>query len=124
MAARQDYEGFYEEEISYRSMMGYPPVEQLMAILVSGKDEALLETASSYIKSYAERVNKNGVCIIGPTSPHVGKVNDVYRKVIYLKHAEYHVLIDMKDKLEKYIEINPGFQNVWIQFDFNPIKIF
>ena len=123
-AAHQDYESFYEAEISYRSMMGYPPVEQLMAILVSGKEEALLETASSYIKSYAERVNKNSVCIIGPTSPHVGKVNDVYRKVIYLKHARYDVLIDMKDKLEKYIEINSGFQNVWIQFDFNPIKIF
>ena len=54
----------------------------------------------------------------------MGKVNDVYRKVIYLKHARYDVLIDMKDKLEKYIEINSGFQNVWIQFDFNPIKIF
>ena len=123
-AAHQDYESFYEAEISYRSMMGYPPVEQLMAILVSGKDEALTETASSYIKSYAERVNKNSVCIIGPTSPQVGKVNDVYRRVIYLKHARYDVLIDMKDKLEKYIEINPGFQNMWIQFDFNPIKIF
>ena len=123
-AAHQDYEGFYEAEISYRSMMGYPPVEQLMAILVSGKDEELLATAATYIKNYAERVNKKNVTIIGPTSPSVSKVNDVYRKVLYLKHAEYGVLIDMKDKLERYIEINPGFQNLRIQFDFNPIKIF
>lgn len=123
-AAHQDYEGFYEAEISYRSMMGYPPVEQLMAILVSGKDEELLATAATYIKNYAERVNKKNVTIIGPTSPSVSKVNDVYRKVLYLKHAEYGVLIDMKDKLEQYIEINPGFQNLRIQFDFNPIKIF
>ncbi len=123
-AADQDYESFYETEISYRSVMGYPPVEQLVAILISGKEEKLLETASTYIKSYAERVNRNRVRIIGPTSPSVGKVNDVYRKVIYLKHAQYDVLIDIKDKLEEYIEINPGFQNLWIQFDFNPIKIF
>lgn len=123
-AANQDYESFYEAEISYRSIMGYPPASQLVAILISGKEETLLETASSYIKSYAERVNRNGVGIIGPTSPSVGKVNDVYRKVIYLKHAQYDVLIDIKDKLEKYIEINPGFQHLWIQFDFNPIKIF
>ena len=123
-AARQDYESFYEAEISYRSVMGYPPVEHLAAILLLGKAEDLLETASSYIKSYAQRVNKNEVCIIGPTSPSVGKVNDVYRRVIYLKHAQYDVLIDMKDKLEKYIEINPGFQNLRVQFDFNPIKIF
>ena len=104
--------------------MGYPPVEQLAAILVSGKDEMLLDTACTYIKSYAQRVNRSEVRIIGPTSPHVTKVNDVYRKVIYLKHAEYHVLIDMKDKLEKYIEINPGFKDLRIQFDFNPIKLF
>ena len=123
-AANQDYESFYEAEISYRSIMGYPPVEQLAAILISGKDEALLETASSYIKTYAERVNRNNVRIIGPTSPSVGKVNDVYRKVIYLKHAQYDALIDLKDKLEKYIEINPGFQNMWIQFDFNPMRVF
>lgn len=123
-AANQDYESFYEAEISYRSVMGYPPVEQLLAILISGKEEKLLETASSYIKSYAERVNRNEVRIIGPTSPSVGKVNDVYRKVIYLKHEEYGVLIDLKDKLEKYIEINSGFKDMWIQFDFNPMRIF
>ena len=123
-AANQDYEAFYEAEISYRSIMGYPPVEHLAAILITGKEEALLETASSYIKSYAERVNKHEVGIIGPTSPSVGKVKDMYRRVIYLKHGQYDVLIDMKDKLEKYIEINPGFQNMWIQFDFDPMKIF
>lgn len=123
-AANQDYESFYEAEIEYRSMMGYPPVEHLAAILISGKEESLLDTASSYIKTYAERVNKYQVRIIGPTSPHVGKVNDVYRRVIYLKHGQYDVLIDLKNKLEKYIEINPGFQSLWIQFDFEPMNIF
>ena len=123
-AARQDYESFYEAEISYRGLMGYPPVEHLAAILIMGKEETLLETASSYIKVYAERVNKRRVRIIGPTSPSVGKVNDIYRKVIYLKHPQYDVLIDMKNKMERYIEINSGFQSLRVQFDFDPIKIF
>lgn len=123
-AAKQDYESFYEAEISYRSMMGYPPVEHLAAILIMGKEEILLETASSYIKSYAKRINRCGVNIIGPTSPSVGKVNDIYRRVIYLKHAQYDVLVDMKNKLEKYIEINSGYQSMRVQFDFNPMKIF
>jgi len=30
----------------------------------------------------------------------------------------------MKNKLEKYIEINPGFQNLRVQFDFDPMNIF
>lgn len=123
-AAKQDYEAFYEEEIAYRNLMGYPPVEQLMAILVSGEDEALLDTACAYLKQYAERVNKNDARIIGPTSPYVGKVNDVYRRVIYCKHTNYHVLTTMKDKLERYIEMNKGFNKLWIQFDLNPMNIF
>ena len=122
-AAEQNYEAFYQEEMQYRKLMGYPPAAHMAAILISGKEESLLETASSYIKRYAERVNKQNVRIIGPTSPYVGKVNDIYRRIIYLKHTEYDVLIDMKNKLEKYIEINPGFQSMRIQFDFDPMNI-
>ena len=104
--------------------MGYPPVEHLVAILISGPDEKLLHTASNYLKMYAERVNRNQVQLIGPTEPSVGKVKDIYRKVIYMKHAQYDVLIDMKDKLEEYIELNPGFMHLRIQFDFDPMGIF
>ncbi|MBQ4559778.1 MAG: primosomal protein N' [Tyzzerella sp.] len=123
-AAAQTYEAFYEEEIAYRKLMGYPPAEQLLALLVAGEDEKLVETACEYLKKYAERVNSNWVGVIGPASPYVGKVNDVYRKVIYFKHARYEVLTDLKDKLEQYIEVNSGFTKLRIQFDFNPMNIF
>ena len=123
-ASNQDYEAFYEEEIAYRKMMGYPPAEELMAVLITGEDEQLLETACMYLKGYAERVNRYQASIVGPASPFVGKVNDVYRKVIYFKHAKYEVLTDLKDKLEEYIEINSGFAKLRIQFDFNPMNIF
>ena len=123
-AARQDYEAFYREEIQYRSMMGYPPVENLLAVLVSCEDEAHLETGCRYLKEYALRVKGNeAVDIIGPASPGIGKVQDIYRKVIYLKTAKYDTLIKMKDKLERYIEVNRGFDNMRIQFDFNPMNI-
>ena len=123
-AANQDYEAFYEEEIAYRKLMGYPPAEQLLAVLVVGEDEQLLETACTYLKSYAERVNRYRVGIVGPASPYVGKVNDIYRKVLYFKHVRYEALTDMKDKLEQYIEVNSGFDKLRIQFDFNPMNIF
>lgn len=123
-AANQDYEAFYEEEIAYRELMGYPPAEQLLAVLLAGEDEQLLETACAYLKSYAERINRSHAGIVGPASPYVGKVNDVYRKVLYLKHPRYEVLTDIKDKLEQYIEVNSGFAKLRIQFDFNPMNIF
>jgi primosomal protein N' (replication factor Y) len=123
-AARQDYEAFYEEEIAYRELMGYPPSWQLLAVLITGEDESLLETAASYLKAYAERVSRGQIELIGPASPYVGKVKGVYRRVIYVKHARYEALTGMKDKLEQYIEMNAGFSSLRIQFDFNPMNIF
>ena len=112
-AAKQDYESFYEEEISYRRLMGYPPAAGLMAIYASGADEALLTKASGYLKDFAVRAaGEAPMAVIGPASPGIGKINDIYRKVIYL--------MAVKDRMEKYIEINRGFQSLKIQFDMNP----
>lgn len=124
-AAAQDYDAFYEEEICYRTMLGYPPVENLLAVLVSGEDEALLDTGCKYLKEYARRVGKDkDLELIGPASPGIGKINDIYRRVLYLKSEKYDTLIKMKNYLERYIEINSGFQKMRIQFDFNPMNVF
>jgi primosomal protein N' (replication factor Y) len=124
-AAAQDYDAFYEEEIQYRGLMGYPPVENLLAVLISSEDESLLEKGCRYLKEYALRVRKSdSMEIIGPAVPGVGKINDVYRKVIYLKAERYDTLIKMKNYLEQYIEVNTGFRKMRIQFDFNPMNIF
>lgn len=124
-AANQDYETFYKQEIQYRDLMGYPPIEQLLAVLVSCENEELLEKGTFYLKEYANKRNKdNSYQIIGPASPYIGKVNDIYRKIIYIKHENYGMLIEMKNQLEKYIEVNEGFHKMRIQFDFNPINIF
>lgn len=124
-AAAQDYEAFYEEEMGYRELMGYPPAEELLAILMSCEEEALLEKAAYYLKEYARKVKRTEeVQVIGPASPYVGKVNDIYRRVIYLKCGEYERLVALKDQLEQYIEINSGYDRVKIQFDFNPVSPF
>lgn len=120
-AAKQDYESFYEEEIRYRRLMGYPPAAGLMAIYASGADEALLTKASGYLKDFAVRAaGEAPMSVIGPASPGIGKINDIYRKVIYLKSEDERILMAVKDRMEKYIEINRGFQSLKIQFDMNP----
>lgn len=125
LAAEQDYRGFYEKEMKYRELCGYPPANELLAILMTGPDEKQLELAAGYIKAFALKYNKDkNITIIGPASPYVGKVNDVYRRVIYIKSQDYKLLVGTKDLLEKYIEINSGFKTMGIQFDFNPMNVF
>lgn len=123
-AAAQDYEAFYEEEIRYRDLMGYPPVENLMAVLVSCGDEALLEKGCHYLKEYVLRVaRQTEAAVIGPASPGVDKIKDIYRRVLYIKAPEYDTLTGIKDRLEQYIDLNSGFDKMRIQFDFNPMGI-
>ncbi len=125
LAAKQDYQGFYEKEMEYRDLMGYPPAEELLAILMTGPAEEHLELASGYLKAFALKYDKEKkITIIGPASPYVGKVNDVYRRVLYMKSKDYGALVRVKDLLERYIEINSGFNTMGIQFDFNPMNVF
>ena len=123
-SAAQDYEAFYEKEIRYRSLMGYPPVENLMAVLAACEDEALLEKACKYLKEYILRIKGQAqLNVIGPASPGVDKIKDIYRRVVYVKAPEYRTLVVLKDRMEQYIEINSGFQKMRIQFDFNPMNL-
>ena len=122
-AAAQDYDGFYEEEINYRSLMGYPQVHQLLAVWMSGNEEEHLKKAAGYLKEFTERLNRQKkLAIIGPTAPFIEKVNDRYRQLIYIKSEEYKFLIEAKDLMEQYIEMNSGFRSLRIQFDFNPMS--
>ena len=119
-AAVQDYPAFYEEEMGYRNLLDYPPAAHMLAILGSCADEELLGQALHYIGVFIQKVcTEPEFHIIGPAAASVGKIKDVYKKVIYVKHYEYGCLVSLKNKLEKYIEINSGFRKVYIQFDFS-----
>ena len=123
-AARQDYESFYEEEMNYRMLMGYPPAEDLLAIWMTGEEEEHLKVAAGYLKEFTERINREGkLTVIGPAAPYVSKVNDQYRQIIYVKSEDYEWLVRAKDLLEQYIDMNRGFDHLRIQFDFNPLNI-
>lgn len=118
-AAKQDYEAFYQEEMAYRTLMDYPPSAHMLSVLASGEDAELLEQGMDYLARFISRISeKYKVHVIGPAYASVGKVNDIYHKVLYLKYADEQVLQDIKNKTEKYIEVNSGFRKLYIQFDF------
>ena len=119
-AAEQDYGTFYEKEMDYRRLMGYPPAAELLAIHGAGEDEAHLTQAMEYIRRYLIRIRGNReVQIIGPASEAVSKINDLYRMAVYVRAPQEEVLAELREKLERYIEINKGFRTVYLQFDFS-----
>ena len=49
-----------------------------------------------------EEFKKKRVFPVGPADPAVAKVNDIYKKVIYIKTKDYQTLDELKDSLEHF----------------------
>ncbi len=123
-AANQDYEGFYEEEIAYRDLMMYPPVANMMAILVLSSDELTgLSRATELVDAMKKQFAGERLYVIGPAAAAISKINDIYRYIIYVKHRDYDVLVKVKDEMEAFMA-GKEWNTDTVQFDFNPMNAY
>lgn len=101
-------------------LMGYPPARAMAAVRGACADENLLYQGLSYCKKYIEKIYPGeDLILIGPAPESVSKVQDMYKMVIYMRHRDRRILVQIKDCLERYIAVNKGFDKMFIQFDFN-----
>ena len=123
-AANQDYEHFFAEEIAYRDLMMYPPVAHMMAVLVLSDDEkAGAVQAQALAARVKQQFDDKRLVMIGPTEACIGKINDVYRYIFYIKHREYQILTAVKDALEQTIHAMQ-WNTDSVQFDFDPMNTY
>ncbi len=119
-AASQDYDAFYEEEILYREMGGYPPAVHMMAVLITSPCEEKAQALAGRVAELIRRDAPGALTVTGPARASIGKINDIYRFVIYCKAAEYELLIRIKDRVEEKID-PPSLKQESLQFDFDPV---
>lgn len=125
-ATRQDYQGFYEEEIAYRNLMGYPPVSHMLAVLVISLEQEQGEKLVQCMTQEIERRRKQTwqkLQVIGPAQATISKINDQYRHVFYVKHPDYQVLVEIKDILERFSKAEE-MKNQTVQYDFDPMNTY
>ena len=129
-AANQDFEAFYEAEKMYREMLLYPPAAHMMAVQITAKEEEkgekLSERLAGKIKEdcgMAEGDRKSRIIVLGPAKAGIGKINDIYRYVFYVKAKRYEDLIRIKDELEARI-FEMQLKQETVQFDFDPMHAF
>lgn len=125
-ASRQDYQGFYEMEYTYRQLLKYPPVYQMLVILVTGKEESFaFDFAKDLVKEIKKDFDKvEDLQVLGPNKAGVSKINDIFRYVIYLKHIDYDILVQIKDDLEPKIKSKLLKKDIYVSFDFNPMHTY
>lgn len=126
-AAAQDYEAFFQQEIFFREMLHYPPKWHMLVVHAASEKEMLVKQAQDMLKykllTKMEK-EKEHLQIIGPADAAVSRINDIFRKVLYVKAEDYQLLVHAKNMLEQEIRKDPAFRAVTIQFDFDPMNGF
>ena len=83
-AAENDYHSFYEREIKYRRMMGYPPFSSMVEIVFYGKNLRVLGNNSRKFLSLVKDLSGN-IEVLGPAFAPVSKVRGINRVQVILK---------------------------------------
>ncbi|MCI8660466.1 MAG: primosomal protein N' [Lachnospiraceae bacterium] len=118
-AAEQDYRTFYRLEMGYRKMMNYPPTCHLLKLQVAGEDEALTGYMMDRIRDSVVRHFGSCTEVIGPNPAPVYKVNDIYRKILYIKQGNYDILIRIRKYVQDRWDETEDCRRLTIQFDFS-----
>lgn len=117
-ASRQDYAGFYQEEIAVRELFNYPPFRHMAKLLFSGNNaqktqEAAQEVRQILISHLPQQFEFNPVVPCGYT-----KIKDQYRYQFLLRGPSMHHLNNalqlLKEKyplprhIKMFVDVNPS----------------
>ena len=99
-AADHDYVGFYEQEVTDRSELGYPPFSRLVNIRCSGKQEGRVQQTAENIRRFLHQHRGNQkIEILGPAPAPLAMLRDRYRYQLLLKSDDIVALHRLCDEL-------------------------
>jgi len=116
------YKKFYDMQITERQLFYYPPFCRLIAVVLKGKEEAVLNEASQQFaqvlrKSFNERV-------LGPTKPVISRIQSLHIRTILLKINNQSSPQKVRDAIRYYhqhIFEKPEFRSLIVYYDVDPL---
>ena len=110
-----DRERFISAELALREALLLPPYGKLAAIIISGPDKAKVEAFAKKVVSLAPRAD--GVDILGPSEPPIGRLRGMYRRRILVQSEDnvnlskymrtWRGRIKVPNKYKLHIDIDP-----------------
>ncbi len=97
-AAAQEYEAFYQRELSFRRAHRYPPLGQLIRLFFGHTDEAAsrqeAHRMAATLKRLAREWGINRVDVIGPAPAYPARLRGVWRWHLLLRGNNPRLLLD------------------------------
>lgn len=123
-ASKNDYEGFYNEEIQVRKLMDYPPFKRILSINLSSENENLLIKNTQNIGLLLKNkfIKSSNIKILGPCPCIISKIKEMYRWQIILK-GDFDDVFAEKVKKIVYESIKTDYNSIRISIDINPTNL-
>ncbi len=116
-AAQRDYEAFYEREMSYRRLLSYPPETSMLFLRFRSTDEELVSESAAFAAEMLENTAPEGTEVIGPCKESLYKINDYYRKIIYVKNSSHAIIKMMRNKVTDAVNERFSQRRVFVSSD-------
>ena len=120
-SANQDYDSFFKQEFAYRRLLQYPPCSHILGIQVSSEKQGDAIAQADILASVIKQTDPE-IIIMGPEDAYIGKLKDIYRRVIYVKADDYDRLVRVKDEIDKFLLEQKEYRSTTTWFDFDPIS--
>ena len=116
-AAHHDYLSFFQQEMQYRHLTGYPPYRYLVSMVFSSKNnQDIQQSAEAAMRILSKKENCK---ILGPAQLH--KIRDEERCRILLKGKDEQLLIHyVKDVYDKHLQTK---QKARLDIDLSPYML-
>lgn len=128
LAAKQDYESFYNVEIDSRRLMRYPPYTNLCLFIFSGVQEEAVRAATDRFlhQLHAAVTGKYAglpVIVLDPSPAFVAKAAGRYRYKLLMKANNTKVLREMIASLITAFARQPENKTVSLAVDIDPVSM-
>ena len=118
LALKQDYLSFYKEEKNYRKRLSYPPFSVMLSMQCTYTEQAYLEyLLGKLMPRVQERIRDGGGETYGPFPATVYKIKDKFRKIIYIKHSNHDIILQLRDYFIQELKQEDKRNLILLQFD-------
>jgi primosomal protein N' (replication factor Y) len=121
-ACALDVEGFFDAELSQRSLLGFPPYSRLIRFTIRSRDEAKAGIAASRLAAITRPLLPAGAELLGPAECPISLQSGNYRRQILLRGkdmAPLHTAAAIA--LERYGKDKES--GVYVEADVDPVNL-
>ncbi len=128
IAARQDYDTFFKDELKTRKLLIYPPYCDICLVGFVGENEAKVRSASQKFtdmlkKELISNYSDQKIIALGPMTARVSKISNKFRYRLILKCKNSKRFRALMSDLLKKVGSDRVFGDVSVYIDINPENI-